>query len=152
MVAVSARVAVGPGVVVREPMVDVVKALSLTQPWATLVVTGRKRVETRSWRPPGALTDHRIAIHASKSMPGYAREAAIEFGLDPDALVLGAVIGEVTLSGSAPTREVRHTLTAEELWFGDFADGRYAWFVYYPTAYEAPIPARGSLGFWEWQR
>jgi hypothetical protein len=46
------------------------KALSLTQPWATLVVTGEKEVETRSWR-----TNHSgmIAIHASK---GFRRGLA----------------------------------------------------------------------------
>ena len=40
------------------------KAISLLQPWATLVSIGAKRVETRSWR-----TDYRgpIAIHASAS-------------------------------------------------------------------------------------
>jgi hypothetical protein len=124
-----------------------VKALSLTQPWATLVVTGRKKVETRGW---STSIRERIAIHASKSMPAYAREAAIDFGLDPDALPLGAVLGTVSLMGCAPTHEVRHTLSAEELWFGDFADGRYAWFVYHPTAFDVPIPARGSLGFWNW--
>jgi hypothetical protein len=39
-----------------------VKALTLTQPWATLVAIGAKRIETRSWR-----TDYRgpLAIHAA---------------------------------------------------------------------------------------
>ena len=39
------------------------KALSLTQPWASLVADGRKTTETRSW-----LTHYRgpLAIHATK--------------------------------------------------------------------------------------
>lgn len=39
------------------------KALTLTQPWASLVALGAKRLETRSWSTP-----HRglIAIHAAK--------------------------------------------------------------------------------------
>lgn len=39
------------------------KALSLTQPWASLVAVGAKRIETRSWR-----TSYRgpLAIHAAK--------------------------------------------------------------------------------------
>lgn len=59
------------------------KALTLTQPWATLVITGRKRFETRGWR-----TGYRgqIAIHAAKGMPGWAKEAASEFGFDPASL------------------------------------------------------------------
>lgn len=123
------------------------KALSLTQPWATLVVTGRKRVETRSW--PTSIRE-RIAIHASKAMPAYAREAAIEFGLDPDALPRGAIVGQVSLAGCEPTNEARPHVSEEELWFGDFADGRFAWYLVSPTVELRPIPARGALGFWDW--
>lgn len=42
------------------------KGLSLTQPWATLVAIGAKRIETRSW--PTGYTGP-IAIHASKAFP-----------------------------------------------------------------------------------
>lgn len=46
------------------------KALSLTQPWASLVAIGEKRIETRSWA-----TRYRgpVAIHAAKSFPGAAQ-------------------------------------------------------------------------------
>src|SRR5271166_4355910 len=46
------------------------KALTLTQPWATLVAIKAKRIETRSWR-----TSYRgpFAIHAGKSFPEWAR-------------------------------------------------------------------------------
>ena len=42
------------------------KALTLHQPWATLVAVGEKRIETRSWS-----TDYRgpLAIHAGKARP-----------------------------------------------------------------------------------
>jgi activating signal cointegrator 1 len=42
-----------------------VKAISLWQPWATLIALGEKKFETRSW-----LTNYRgqIAIHAAKRM------------------------------------------------------------------------------------
>lgn len=48
------------------------KILTLTQPWATLVAVGAKRIETRSWR-----TDYRgpIAIHAAKTLNGIFRGA-----------------------------------------------------------------------------
>ena len=47
------------------------KAITLTQPWATLVAMGAKQVETRSWS-----TAYRgqIAIHAAKGYPKEARE------------------------------------------------------------------------------
>lgn len=46
------------------------KGLSLTQPWATLVSSGAKVVETRSWP-----TSYRgpILIHAAKGFPEQAR-------------------------------------------------------------------------------
>lgn len=42
------------------------KALSLWQPWASLIAIGVKPEETRSWPPPSGLVGQRIAIHAAK--------------------------------------------------------------------------------------
>jgi hypothetical protein len=50
------------------------KVLTLTQPWATLVAIGAKRIETRSWS-----TSYRgpLAIHAAKGYPQEARAITI---------------------------------------------------------------------------
>lgn len=40
-------------------------ALSLWQPWAELIVSGAKTIETRSWAAPPNVIGQRIAIHAS---------------------------------------------------------------------------------------
>ena len=45
------------------------RAISLHQPWASLIAEGHKDVETRSWAPPGRLVGQRIAIHAAKRTP-----------------------------------------------------------------------------------
>lgn len=42
------------------------KALTLWQPWASLIALGVKTIETRSWAAPKSLIGQRIAIHASK--------------------------------------------------------------------------------------
>jgi hypothetical protein len=131
------------------------KALSLTQPWATLVVTGEKEIETRSWR-----TNHHgiIAIHASKGFPAWARgeshyppfrEAIRRHGYDsaPD-LPLGAIVGVVTLMGCVKTEALRERLTGKEKLFGDYSDGRFGWYLSDPARVE-PIPCRGALGLWE---
>lgn len=89
------------------------KVLSLLQPWATLVVIGAKRIETRSWK-----TKYRgeILIHASKrwdcklnnatfdmgaadilSKAGYAIETKIKNGKVYTDLPLGAIIGSVNI-------------------------------------------------------
>lgn len=46
------------------------KALSLTQPWASLVALGEKRIETRSW---GTEYRGRLAIHATRGSPAGLR-------------------------------------------------------------------------------
>lgn len=50
------------------------KALSLTQPYASLVMIGAKTIETRSWQ-----THHRghVAIHASKTFPRWAYDLSL---------------------------------------------------------------------------
>lgn len=127
------------------------KALTLTQPWATLVITGRKRFETRSWS-----TAHRggVAIHAAKGWSAGDRDLAREFGLDPDALPRGVVLGYAHIVAVAAAEDVRAGLQwAEdylELAYGDFDDGRYAWQLTAITKLDEPIPARGALGLWEW--
>ena len=51
------------------------KALSITQPWASLVDIKAKRLETRSWR-----TDYRgpLVICAAKGYPKWAQETYLE--------------------------------------------------------------------------
>lgn len=45
------------------------KALSLHQPWASLIAEGVKTIETRSWRAPQSMVGQRFAVHAAKRMP-----------------------------------------------------------------------------------
>lgn len=44
------------------------KALSIRQPWAWLVVHGPKRIENRSWHLPPSMVGQRIYIHAAAGM------------------------------------------------------------------------------------
>lgn len=41
------------------------KALTIWQPWASLIIAGAKPYEFRGWRPPRALIGQRIVIHAA---------------------------------------------------------------------------------------
>lgn len=58
------------------------KALSLHQPWASLIAMGVKTIETRSWS-----TSHRglLAIHAAKKRPTQGQRVGdftVDWGLD----------------------------------------------------------------------
>lgn len=54
------------------------KAISLWQPWASLIACGAKPYETRSWAPPRDLIGTTIAIHAAKKIDKGAAEFAEE--------------------------------------------------------------------------
>lgn len=56
------------------------RALSLTQPWATLLVCGQKRIETRAFRPQVVGQGDVIAIHAASRMKSSDRQLCM---IDP---------------------------------------------------------------------
>jgi len=135
-----------------------VKAITLTQPWATLVAIGAKRIETRSWWHQYR---GRLAIHAAKAMPDWAMDICAE---EPFRSVLlaagiagvcvlprGAVIATCRLADCLPTDAVSpFRLTEQELAFGDYAAGRWAWILEDVKILPDRIPAKGMLGLWEW--
>ena len=67
------------------------KCLSLRQPYAELVATGRKTIETRKWN-----TNFRgkFLIHSSKTID---KEISILLNIDCSRLTKGAVIGVACL-------------------------------------------------------
>lgn len=129
------------------------KAITLTQPWATLVAFGAKKIETRSWA-----TDYRgpLAIHAAKSIPTWVDYWAISVlpilsryrALPIQSLPRGCVVATCTLVDVVPAARARPD--AAERTLGDFAPGRFAWLLADVRPLPVPVPARGSLGLWEW--
>ena len=140
------------------------KAITIWQPWAELIILGFKQHETRSWA-----TTYRgkIAIHAGKfhRLPhSVYTEIAEAIGIPPEEYAgswlaaaeagkgvhFGAVIGTATLTGSYSTEYLRRTLPEQEIALGDFTDGRHGWKLEKPIRIDPPIPARGGRqGLWE---
>src|SRR5574343_726699 len=123
------------------------KAISLWQPWAYLVVTGAKKIETRSWR-----TKYRgpLAIHAALYFPPIARDFASTervLGRVPERLPFGAIIGTVNLYDVVPATEVAGSITALERYYGDYAPWRWAWLLKDAIAFDAPVFLLGKQGF-----
>jgi hypothetical protein len=73
------------------------RALTVKQPWASLIASGEKRIENRSWRPPAELIGQRIAIHAGASWDkrGETFTAARKGELPQGRVVCTAVIDRV---------------------------------------------------------
>ncbi len=127
-----------------------VKAISLTQPWATAIMRGLKTYETRSWetRYQGA-----IAIHAAKSMSSADRYFAEEqLGADiAKNLPLGCILGICRLHFVIPiTNDFARQLTLSEDKWGDYSPGRFAWNLDHIRPFPKTYAIRGHLGLWTW--
>ncbi len=48
------------------------------------------------------------------------------------------------------TGEVYDDLCTREHIFGNYEDGRYAWFLEMLEVFERPIPAKGNRMLWNW--
>ena len=144
------------------------KAVSLCQPYASLIAAGVKTIETRGWAPPKGLMGQRIAIHAAKAIEtadvrGRSRHDLIAAALnDPEweknvprgAVVCTAVLDSAALvTGSEQdgqaTAANRHPVPVDE--WGDFGPGRWLWFLRDVEPVDPPAPARGHQGFWNWE-
>ena len=138
------------------------KAITIWQPWATLVITGAKSFETRSWAP-----QHRgpLVIHAGKKWTAALKDlcftepfcnalsiaaALTKWTETGPELPLGALLGVVEVVECHPTDKVRgFTMKFGELAFGDFTDGRFAWELVVCKRFAKPIPYRGHQGMWD---
>lgn len=113
-------------------------ALSVRQPWAELIIAGRKSIEVRNW-----WTDYRglLWIHA-------ARKADVEleqkFGLVH--LFKGGFIGRVTLTAIVRFDSERWNRWREKhLSGGSMPCGAYGWVLKEPLRLKEPVPAEGAL-------
>lgn len=145
------------------------KAITIQQPWATLIALGEKRFETRSRRTHvrGA-----IAIHAGKTLDVEAllvpaiRNTLIKHGYtDWKQLPYGKVIAIAELKESfevtydriggavklkAATYSTHFNPLDNEFKFGYFDDGRHAWEMANVKQID-PVPAKGQQGWWNWE-
>lgn len=152
------------------------KAITIWQPWASLLACGGKRFETRSWA-----TSYRgpIAIHAAKKdvfdalalipVP-VALEMKKLIGAEWKDLPTGAVIATATLIGCHGICEVQKDHNSprvvgyrdcnkfktwvcasdQEVSFGDWMPGRVAWEFANVKAI-TPVRVGGKQGLWEWR-
>lgn len=129
------------------------KALSLWQPWATLIAVGAKEYETRSWT-----TDYRgsLVIHAAKRWTAEQVMAKERLAFAYLAVrqihewPLGMALCVVDLVAIIPTTLIADQISHQERALGDFSRGRYAWQLANVRRFEKPIPARGEQGLWDW--
>lgn len=127
------------------------KALTIQQPWASLVIAGAKTYETRSWS-----TKHRseLLIHAGARFPEPAqllckREPFFSClgGRSFADLPLGHIIGSVEIVDCVRVEDLTNIDPREEA-FGDYRPGRWAWLLRNPSPLKH-FHARGMPGLFE---
>lgn len=150
------------------------KALTLWQPWASLVALGEKQVETRCWTTKyrGELAIHSAAklppkwLGQSRDDPDFRDELADVLNVRRDvderngshvdaaiqSLPYGSILCIVKLVSIEETAIARDSLSKREQIFGNYEDGRYAWFFEMVDVFESPIPAKGHQQLWNWER
>lgn len=117
------------------------KALSIRQPWAWLIIKGEKPVENRGW-----LSNHRgpLLIHAALTFDkaGYqwVRKNFPHLKMPPPRRYpLGAIIGSVQMEACVTSSVYR------SVWFS----GPYGFVFSDPKEYDRPVPFKGQLGFFD---
>jgi hypothetical protein len=154
------------------------KAITVLQPYASLIAVGAKQYETRSW---SASYRGPIAIHAGKKPSNGLFPLPVIFALVRtfgksalevlDTAPLGAVVAVAERKGCHRTIRT-HTcdpdtgepsaiihaelkdaafdwrIDGDELLFGDFSPGRFAWELTDVKMLKEPVPARGRQGLW----
>lgn len=124
-------------------------ALSIRQPWAELILSGRKSIEIRGWQ-----TQYRgpLWLHASRAED---LQLEAQFGLSD--LFKGGYIGRVSLTTIVQLDEERWVRWRERhLSPGPMPARAYGWVLTEPVRFNRPILARGQMGLFtpetdDWQ-
>lgn len=145
------------------------KALTIWQPWASLLAMGIKQYETRSW---AASYRGPIAIHAAKKDVSDALKMipapdALEMSklirIEWKALPTGSIIATANLVGCHRIETIGkglgywnsigiatwHSIPEKEQLLGDWTPGRYAW-EFSDMRLIDPILTKGKQGLWTW--
>lgn len=151
------------------------KALTIYQPWASLIMAGAKPYEFRTWdyrSRASALVDQRIIIHAGSRKVVTAEIAdlmhRLSFGGKGTGLNVAPAMdlldgwwrkgkgATLPLGAGLGTAILRVPRKASALFVGDVADSDridqhvWAWPLTEIEVFEPIIPARGAQGFWNW--
>lgn len=123
------------------------KALSVSQPFAYLIASGKKTIELRSWN-----TGFRgeFFIHAPTKI--RASDCA-RLHIDEKALVSGALVGKAVLY-DVKTYNTRKEWQADRKYHfasAEFSNKKYGFLLKSAKALAVPVPCKGHLGFFDVQ-
>ena len=115
------------------------KALSLKQPFAELILQGRKKIELRKWNTKFR---GKFLIHASKQTDKTAME---KFGFS--SLPTDCIVGKARLVDVKKYENEAEFNKDKDLHLASSEWGKYG-FILDSVKRVQPIPSKGSLNFW----
>lgn len=130
------------------------KALTLIQPWATLIMLGEKKIETRSWN-----TKYRgqIAIHAGKKVdkkvfcdPFY-KDILKKHNISLENIQTSCIIATCDILDVQSTESLIGIISDKEKKLGNFSPNRFGWILTNINPIVPTLPAKGMLGLWEYK-
>lgn len=136
---------------------EAVKALTISQPFASLIADGKKWVENRNWA-----TRYRgpLAIHAGKGTQYMTRKELAEV---PHGCIVAvaSLVGCVNLASARKWAEDREhwggstlgegtQLTVRDLLAHEHAEGPWCWILEDVQKLESPVAVAGAQGLWVW--
>ena len=146
------------------------KAISIKQPWASLIAQGIKDIENRTWKCPPKYIGQRVLIHASRKpdKEPYQLFNDTQIKVLDDKImdvcgfyeITGAIIGSVKIVGCVINHSsiwADQTLNYVKGTSSDihkFVTGQkivYNWILAEPILFQVPIPVKGKLSFWDVQ-
>ena len=124
------------------------KVISIKQPWASLIMSGYKNYEFRSWK-----TNYRgkILIHASLNTDKDAVDKYKHLNLDYPT---GCILGEVNITDCIKVDSVfeNDLKQVDNIVYNSNYIGQYAFKLENVIKYKTPILAKGQLGIWNFNQ
>lgn len=121
------------------------KAITIKQPWASLICQGIKDIENRTW--PTKFRG-RVLVHAGVKDFDFSHSMTSEYqrefikGIEKP-YVKGSIIGSVEIIDC-----IKSNADLKNSPWGDFYC--YHWILANPILFTEPIPTKGKLSFWDY--
>ncbi len=121
------------------------KCLSISQPFADLIIRGKKTIELRRWN-----TNFRgeFLIHSPKKI---RTEDCKRLKINPKNLVKGAIVGKAEIYDvkkyNSKTELIKDS--KKHLSSKSFQNNKYGFLIKNVKPFRIPVPTKGQLGFFE---
>ncbi len=121
------------------------RCLSVSQPYADLIIEGKKTIELRTWNTK---LRGEFLVHAPLKVN---KQACKRLGINEANIRKGVIVGKVKLYDVKVYRSLEELKSDYKKHFAgkEYLYHRYGFLLRNPQPLRVPIPYKGSLGFFE---